>query len=112
MCTVRSASSRLLIVFLSYLSLSLKLRCWYQQYPSGAHDGAWYSSFSFTQLDAGDPKRCFSFVLTANADDIYEVDECPDLDEDALDRLLKQLNESDDLSAFMMSMRRAFSATV
>ncbi|KAI2504272.1 Chromosome segregation protein Spc25 [Fragilaria crotonensis] len=68
--------------------------------------------FSFTQLDAGDPKRCFSFVLTANADDVYEVDECRDLDEDTLDRLVKQLNESDDLSAFMLGMRRAFSATV
>jgi hypothetical protein len=73
---------------------------------------AWYDSFSFTQLDAGDPKRCFSFVLTANADDVYEVDECRDLDEDTLDRLVKQLNETDDLSAFMLCMRRAFSATV
>ncbi len=50
--------------------------------------------------------------MTANADDVYEVDECRDLDEDTLDRLVKQLNESDDLSAFMLGMRRAFSATV
>ena len=51
-------------------------------------------------------------MLTANADDIYEVDECSDLNENTLEELLKMLNETDDLSAFMLGMRRAFSVAV
>ena len=70
------------------------------------------ASFSFTQLDAGDPKRCFSFVLTANSEDTYEVDECGDLDQQVLKDLLEKLNETDDLSAFMLGMRKAFSRAV
>jgi hypothetical protein len=71
-----------------------------------------FSSFTFTQLDAGDPKRCFSFVLVANEEDTYEVDDCNDVDETVLEDLLEKLNETDDLSAFMLGMRRAFSGTV
>jgi hypothetical protein len=63
-------------------------------------------SFTFTQLDAGAPERTFSFILTANEEDAYIVDECDDLDDEALEPLLEKLNKSDDLSAFMLEIRK------
>jgi Chromosome segregation protein Spc25 len=70
-------------------------------------------SFSFTHLDAGDPERMFTFVLRANPNDVYEVDECSAaIDPKTLQTLLTNLNDTDDLASFMMGMRRAFSVTL
>jgi hypothetical protein len=70
-------------------------------------------SFSFTHLDAGDPKRKFTFVLIATPYDVYEVEECSiAIDPSILQTLVAKLNETDDLASFMMGMRRAFSKTL
>jgi Chromosome segregation protein Spc25 len=63
--------------------------------------------FTFTQLDAGDPLRSFSFVLNVNDEDTYEVEETlPPLDASVLAELLAKLNETDDLSVFCRGMRK------
>lgn len=69
-------------------------------------------SFTFTHIDAGDHERTFSFILTANEEDAYVVDECDDLDDEALEPLLEKLNESDDLSAFMLGIRKCAAVTL
>lgn len=69
-------------------------------------------SFTFRQLDAGDPHRVFSFVLTANEEDAYVVEDCDELKEETLEPLLQKLNKSDDLSAFMIGMRKYFTVGV
>jgi hypothetical protein len=48
----------------------------------------------------------------ANLEDAYEVHDCDSLDEATVDMLVGELNESDDLSAFMLQMRRAFCDTI
>jgi hypothetical protein len=69
--------------------------------------------FTFTQLDAGDTSRIFSFVLNVNDEDTYEVEESvPPLPRPETNSLLVNLNESDDLSAFVRGMRNAFSNTL
>lgn len=63
--------------------------------------------FTFTQLDAGDPTRSFSFVLNINDEDTYEVeDTLPPVDSIILHELLEKLNETDDLSVFCCGMRK------
>lgn len=63
--------------------------------------------FTFTQLDAGDPLRSFSFVLNVNDEDTYEVEETlPPLDASVLAELVAKLNETDDLSVFCRGMRK------
>lgn len=67
--------------------------------------------FTFTQLDAGDPLRSFSFVLNVNDEDTYEVQETlPPLDTTVLAELLEKLNETDDLSVFCRGMRKSLLA--
>eukprot|EP00544_Gedaniella_sp_CCMP2646_P006118 CAMPEP_0202497394 /NCGR_PEP_ID=MMETSP1361-20130828/22663_1 /ASSEMBLY_ACC=CAM_ASM_000849 /TAXON_ID=210615 /ORGANISM="Staurosira complex sp., Strain CCMP2646" /LENGTH=244 /DNA_ID=CAMNT_0049128983 /DNA_START=27 /DNA_END=761 /DNA_ORIENTATION=+ len=69
--------------------------------------------FTFTQLDAGDPNRTFSFFLNVNDEDAYEVEETmPPLHQSETIPLLENLNETDDLSAFVRGMRNAFSNTL
>jgi hypothetical protein len=68
---------------------------------------SFYSRFTFTQLDAGDPTRSFSFVLNVNDEDTYEVeDTLPPLDSIILQELVEKLNETDDLSVFCRGMRK------
>jgi hypothetical protein len=68
---------------------------------------ALYVRFTFTQLDAGDPARSFSFVLNVNDEDTYEVeDPFPPLDSIILHELVEKLNETDDLSVFCRGMRK------
>lgn len=70
--------------------------------------------FTFTQLDAGDPTREFSFALHVNEEDVYQVSEVvPSLDPSVvLEPLLENLNDTEDLSVFIRGMRNAFSATL
>ena len=63
------------------------------------------SSFKFTQLDAGEPLRPFSFVLDINDEDSYVLEDCqPPIDDITLSPLLDELNESNDLSPFLRAM--------
>jgi hypothetical protein len=67
--------------------------------------------FTFTQLDAGDPNCAFFFFV--NDKDAYEVEETlPPLDQSKMIRLLENLNETNDLSAFVLGMCNAFSKTL
>lgn len=70
--------------------------------------------FTFTQLDAGDPTRAFSFFLKVNEEDTYVVEETsPPLHQtDDLTELLENLNAKEDLNAFVRGMRNVFSATL
>lgn len=63
------------------------------------------SSFSFTEIDKENPKKAFSFTLGTNEFDEYQVSDC-DLDECILDKLLDDLNKSDNLSFFVLQMRK------
>jgi len=62
--------------------------------------------FTFNNLDARDPLREFWFDLEV-VNDRYKVTACePELP--GTDSLLKQLNETNDLGAFVRATRRAF----
>eukprot|EP00547_Thalassionema_nitzschioides_P016067 CAMPEP_0194234380 /NCGR_PEP_ID=MMETSP0158-20130606/2106_1 /TAXON_ID=33649 /ORGANISM="Thalassionema nitzschioides, Strain L26-B" /LENGTH=238 /DNA_ID=CAMNT_0038967529 /DNA_START=37 /DNA_END=753 /DNA_ORIENTATION=- len=63
--------------------------------------------FSFTEIDKDDPKKTFSFTLGTNEYNEYEIYEC-NLNKEIVDELLHHLNKTDDLSYFVMQMRRAF----
>ena len=62
---------------------------------------------TFTQIDAAAPSREFTFVIHVGADSIYTVETC-DPPVPQLRDLLKSLNGSNDFSAFVRGMRRAF----
>ena len=65
------------------------------------------SSFTFTQLDAGEPSRPFSFQLNVNEEEVYEVDNCqPGIPSFALTKMTDDLNETDNLSAFVRDMSK------
>jgi hypothetical protein len=61
----------------------------------------------FTQVDPADPDAKFCFSVRVTDADAYEVEECvPPVRE--LPELLRALNESNDFSRFVQSMRGAF----
>jgi hypothetical protein len=69
--------------------------------------------FRFTELDPKDPARQFSFLLDADLDEAYDVQECdPPLDSRTLEAISDRFNESDDMSEFIRGMRRAFQETL
>jgi hypothetical protein len=64
-------------------------------------------SFTFTQLDAGEPSRTFSFHLNVNEDELYEVDDCrPSIPAAAVVKMMDDLNKTDDLSGFIREMSK------
>jgi Chromosome segregation protein Spc25 len=64
-------------------------------------------SFTFTQLDAGEPSRAFSFQLNVNEDEVYEVDNCqPSIPASAVMKMMDDLNKTDDLSGFVREMSK------
>lgn len=63
----------------------------------------------FTQVDARDPDRAFSFCVRVTDSDAYEVDDVtPAVGE--LPALVRTLNDGNDFSRFVQAMRRAFKA--
>lgn len=86
-----------------------RIACTYCKFHSlFALEYASYFRFTFTQLDAGEPTRSFSFVLNVNDEDRYEVeDTLPPVDSIILHELLEKLNETDDLSVFCRGMRKS-----
>lgn len=66
---------------------------------------------SFTDIDAEDPSRIFSFVLIVNDEEKYDITNCnPKVDAMELVDVLDELNESggEDISILARRMRRAF----
>ena len=64
-------------------------------------------SFSFSKLDPSDPNRLFSFDLAA--DDTYNITYCdPPLDTSVMDKLLRDLDDTDDMIPMVQGMRRGF----
>ncbi|DAZ92913.1 TPA: hypothetical protein N0F65_011318 [Lagenidium giganteum] len=76
------------------------------------HTGADRIVVRFTQIDAHDPKRVFSFRIRIHPEtDRFVVDECqPHVP--VLNQLVDQLNDSGDLSFFIRAMRRQFKILV
>jgi kinetochore protein Spc25 len=69
--------------------------------------------FRFTELDPNDPSREFSFLLDADLDEAYDIQECdPPLDPRTQESISERFNESDDMSEFIRGMRRAFQDTL
>jgi len=65
--------------------------------------------FVFTQIDPNESSREFYFTIKTNELDEYEVLTCePAVDNALLEDLRQQLNESDDMSAFVREMRKVF----
>jgi hypothetical protein len=65
----------------------------------------------FTLIDPAQPARRFCFTVRMTEADAYDVDDC-DPAVDALPGMLRQLNESNDISRFVQLMRREFKAYV
>jgi Chromosome segregation protein Spc25 len=66
-------------------------------------------SFTFTQLDPNHPDHEYSFCLAATEDDLYSVVDCqPAQSQAVLDDLIVPLNETNDMMAFVRSMRHMF----
>jgi hypothetical protein len=71
------------------------------------------SRFCFTELDPNEHSRQFSFLLDADLEEAYDIQECdPPLDPRTLEAISDRFNESDDMSEFIRSMRRAFQDTL
>jgi hypothetical protein len=65
--------------------------------------------FSFTQIDAKDPLRAFFFVIFVDENSVYQlVETSPHLDESKTKELLKNLNETNNISGFVIQMRKCF----
>jgi Chromosome segregation protein Spc25 len=71
---------------------------------SGAH-----LKLIFTQIDAAAPAAQFTFTVAVDAADTYGVYDCaPPVPDAGLQGLLRELNASNDFSAFVCGMRREF----
>ncbi len=68
----------------------------------------------FTGIDSEDEGQVFSFVLNVNDEyNIYEVEDCqPKLKPDVVLSLVNELNESDEISTFIVEMRKAFKDSI
>lgn len=70
-------------------------------------------SFRFTEIDPKDPSRQFAFLLGADFDEAYDVQECePPIDPRTMEAISDRFNENDDMSEFIRGMRRAFQDTL
>ena len=64
-------------------------------------------------MNPENPLQKFSFSLCADEQDEYQMESCePIIHPRTLDQLLEQLNDSDDMSAFVRGMRQAFLETL
>ncbi|KAL0234918.1 hypothetical protein GEMRC1_001500 [Eukaryota sp. GEM-RC1] len=78
------------------------------------HLGLWFENFSgklkvnFSYLDPLSPSRTFYFVISLN-NDLYSLCESvPRLPKEIQDKLVSELNESNQLAAFAIKMRQEF----
>jgi hypothetical protein len=69
--------------------------------------------FSFQQIDSTDPTRVFEFLLLVDQNDRYcLMDSTPSLDENLIKTIVNQLNRDNNISCFVVNMRRAFQKLV
>lgn len=69
--------------------------------------------FIFTQIDPQNHSRKFEFFLLVDEEDCYQlVDSLPALDVEVCKSLIIQLNEDNDISRFVVSMRREYQSLV
>lgn len=65
--------------------------------------------FTFTQVDPSDPLKPFQFLLLVDQNDLYRlVDSNPHLDSNITNTIVSQLNNDNNISYFVVNMRRAF----
>lgn len=66
--------------------------------------------FTFTHIDATNPNKPFSITLDAsNPQGCYFIRDCqPPLDQNVIDSLLHNLNQTDDLRKMLRDTRKAF----
>lgn len=65
--------------------------------------------FTFTQIDPSDPLKPFQFLLLVDQNDLYRlVDSNPRLDSNISNTIVSQLNKDNNISYFVVNMRRAF----
>lgn len=65
-------------------------------------------SFFFTQIDASDPLRRFSFLLLVDDEDTYEVQDCqPPISSTEVLELVDNLNDSNDFVPFVRGMSKS-----
>jgi hypothetical protein len=61
----------------------------------------------FTQVDPNDPTREFSFFLSVNEEERYDIVDCdPSIDVTELMEILENLNRDEDMSALVRRMRK------
>ena len=72
----------------------------------------WPTRFSFTQLNASEPDKKYSFELETTHDDfrftIVKLDPPNAISHARLEELLETLNHSNDMMPFIRGMREAF----
>jgi hypothetical protein len=65
--------------------------------------------FSFKQIDSKDPMRVFQFLLLVDQHDRYcLIESIPRLDDVLTHAIINQLNQDNNISYFVVNMRRAF----
>lgn len=65
--------------------------------------------FIFTQIDPKNHSRRFEFLLLVDDDDCYQlVDSTPPLEPDVCKSFVIQLNEDNDISSFVVKMRKEY----
>jgi hypothetical protein len=69
--------------------------------------------FSFTQIDPSDPLKPFQFLLLVDQNDLYRLVETnPSLEMNYANAIIDQLNRDNNISYFVVNMRRAFQKTL
>jgi uncharacterized pyridoxamine 5'-phosphate oxidase family protein len=65
--------------------------------------------FGFTQIDRDDPSHeCFFIIFVDNNNCYQLVETIPSLPKSSTDSYLTSLNENNNISAFVVNMRKAF----
>lgn len=69
--------------------------------------------FTFTQIDPSDPLKPFQFLLLVDQNDLYRLVETnPSLEGNYANEIINQLNRDNNISYFVVNMRRAFQKTL
>jgi hypothetical protein len=69
--------------------------------------------FTFTQIDPSDPLKPFQFLLLVDQNDLYRlIETTPSLEMNYANAIINQLNKDNNISYFVVNMRRAFQKTL
>ena len=85
------------------VALYRKLGLEFQKCPNNA------MKFTFTQIDARNPKREFYFSIYVDDQDVYQfVESSPEIEASKIIQMMEQINIDCDISVFVFKMRKAF----